>query len=213
MKVIDLNNKCDLKDVINIKNNETLDLPPVQKNTKSSNFEIDLANLMKPREQILSPEDIKIKRKLIIHIKNYIREFPTCLSEFSKIDLSKKSIHELENYLEEIKLIVCQSNSGGVLVGVFHGTCDVIESVAPIINCDLTGLKYIASSNPNILNSVKELSLEYQNLNYIPPEKRLAMLMLQMCYALNTVNKTNKKIEKNLNCSVSENIIQKYDDL
>jgi hypothetical protein len=47
-------------------------------------------------------------------------------------------------------------------LGVFQGACDVLESAAPMVNYDLTGLKFVATKNPNIINSVKEISLEYQ---------------------------------------------------
>ena len=98
-------------------------------------------------------------------------------------------------------------------MGVFQGACDVLESTASMVNYDLTGLKFVATKNPNIINSVKEISLEYQNLNYIPPEKRLALLMFQMCYALNSMNKTNKKIEEKLDKTIPENLNDKYVEL
>ena len=227
MKIIELKNKCDLSQVANNKYAESqsneltvvsdLDFNlPKKSKTKSediSHFDFSLPLPSYNPEPKLSLEEIKEKRKIIIHIKNYIREFPTSLSEFKEIDYGSKSTDQLYNYLEEIKLTVCQSNSGGMLLGVFQGGCDVLESVAPMINYDLTGLKFVASKNPNIIASVKELSLEYQNLNYIPPEKRLALLMFQMCYALNSMNKTNKKIEDKLEKSLPENINEKYVEL
>ena len=216
MKVIDLQNKCKLDDIVN-KNTgnkyEEIPIPKEQTRKVETIPDFDFMSVPFNPQPILSPEDVKEKRKLIIHIKNYLREFPSALSEFKNIDYIHKSILELNNYLDEIKLTVCHSNSGGLLVGVFHGACDILEATAPIINYDLTGLKYIASKNPNILNSVKELSLEYQNLNYIPPEKRLALLMFQMCYALNTMNKTNKRIDSKLDRSISNDIKDKYVEL
>lgn len=223
MKVIELKSKCDLKDVMNNKYNEikSPELPVV------SDFDFNIPANKTPTirstipphifanspfipEPVLSQEEIKEKRKLIIHIKNYLREFPSSLTEFKDIDYGSKTISQLNNYLDEIKLTVCHYNSGGLLLGVFQGSCDVLESAAPILNFDLSGLKYVASRDPGIINSVKEISLEYQNLNYIPPEKRLGLLMFQMCYALNSVNKTNKKIEEKLNKNVPNEINEKY---
>ena len=218
MKVIVLQNKCKLDEIVNKNTGGKYEEIPIPKEqTKKpgviTDLDFDFMSVPFNPKPILSPEEVKEKRKLIIHIKNYLREFSNSLSEFKNIDYTNKTIQELSNYLDEIKLTVCHSNSGGLLVGVFHGACDILEATAPIINYDLTGLKYIASKNPNILNSVKELSLDYQNLNYIPPEKRLALLMFQMCYALNTMNKSNKKIDKKLDNLVSEDLKQKYVEL
>jgi len=243
MKVIDLKNRYDLSVVMNNKNkseelNVVSDLDfdfdfdsiplvyphgasnPLRdkvNNERSTKFDNSILNHIASTpyypEKVSSPEEIKEKRKIIIHIKNYLREFPNCLTDFKNIDYGNKSIHQLNNYLDEIKLTVCHSNSGGILIGVFQGACDVLESVAPMVNYDLTGLKYIATKNPNVLNSVKELSLEYQNLNYISPEKRLALSMFQMCYALNSINKINQKIENKLNKTIPENISEKYIEL
>lgn len=221
MKVINLKNKCDLKDVFNIKpEKKTEDLPLISepKNSEPKNSikhveDFDFSFITKSIEPILSPEEIKEKRKIIIHIKNYIREFPNSLMDFKNIDYNSKNISELLNYLEEIKLTVCNSNSGGLLLGVFQGACDILETSAPIVNFDLTGLHQIAIKNPAVVNSVKELSLEYQNLNYIPPEKRLFMLMFKTCYALNSFNKSNKKIINKLNENIPDNIAEKYIEL
>jgi hypothetical protein len=224
IKSFSLRSKCDLSSVVN-KNaigNPTTELPiipdpPIKQHTKSSynlpifreSFTLSSMN----DDQPISVDDVKEKRKLIIYIKNYLREFPSCLTEFKNIDYNSKSIQQLQNYIEEIKMCVCHSNSGSILLGVFQGGCDVLETLAPIVSFDLTGLKYVATKNPNVIASVKELSLEYQNLNYISPEKRLALLMFQMCYALNSMNKANKKVDDKLSKDLPDTINEKYSDL
>lgn len=209
MEVIEFKKKFDLSDIKNIKNPEQFeepkeDIPP---------FNPEVFDLPVMPIPTLSPEEAKEKRKVIIHIKNYIRSFPESLEEFRNIDLSSKSTPELNNIMEEIKLTVCNSNNGDLFVGLFQGGCDLIESVAPIVNYDLTGLKYIACKNENVIKCVKEISLEYQQLNYIRPEKRLMLLMFTLCYGVNNMNKINNHINNHLNNDIDNNIFDKYDDL
>jgi hypothetical protein len=221
IKTLKLKNKCDLKQVYNVKNIDNSDfthekheirhIKPPKLNNDFMNMSMPIVNLR--NENPLTVDEVKEKRKIIIQIKNYVREFPQVLQDFSTIDFNSKSIHDLNNYLEEIKITVCNRNSGGLLIGAFKAGCNVLENVAPVVGFDLTGLGNIAIENKAIVDSVKEISLEYQNLNYIPPEKRLALMMLQMCYALNSVNKYNKKMDNTLEKNIDENINDKYSDL
>lgn len=219
MKVISLKNKLDLSSVKNTGGEKNTDELPINNDVHNdTRYDIrhdmpDFSKLFHVPEVELSPEQTKEKRKAIIHIKNYLREFPLCLAEFKNVDFNSKNIIQLQNILEEIKLTVCQSNSGGLLVGVFQGGCDILESVAPMVNYNLTGLKYVACNNPNIINAVKEISLEYQNLNYIPPEKRLALLMFQMCYVLNSANKLNSAVDDKMSKAIPEGLEEKYAEL
>jgi hypothetical protein len=213
MEVIEFKKKLDLSDIKNIKETDENkqedqpieDIPP---------FDPNIFNMpLTPITPILSPEETKEKRKMIIHIKNYIKTFPDSLEEFKNMDLSYKTIPELNNLMEEIKLTVCNSNNGDLFLGLFHGGCDLLESVGPIVKYDLTGLKFIATKNENVIKCVKEISLEYQQLNYIRPEKRLLMLMLTLCYGVNNMNKINNNINNHLNKDIDNKISDKYNDL
>lgn len=221
IKTLKLKNKCDLKQIYNMKNVNKNDFAPEKqefKHIKPPRLNHDLMNIPMPivnlkNEFPLSFDEVKEKRKLIIQIKNYVREFPQALQEFSTIDFNSKNIPDLNNYLEEIKITVCNKNSGGIMLGVFRGGCDILENVAPVVGMDLTNLSRVVVENQAIVDSVKEISLEYQNLNYIPPEKRLCLMMLQTCYALNSFNKYNKKMNNTLEKNIDENINDKYSDL
>jgi len=212
MEVIEFDKKLDLTDIKNLnytketekeQEKEQIDIIPP--------FDPSVLNI--PFEPVLSPEECKEKRKLIIHIRNYIKSFPDILDEFKNIDLSSKNINDLNNLIEEIKLTVCNSNNGDLFLGIFQGGCDIIENIAPMINYDLTGLKYIASKNDNVIKCVKEISLEYQQLNYIRPEKRLFLLMFAMCYGVNNMNKLNNHINTHLNSDIDVKINDKYNDI
>lgn len=162
---------------------------------------------------ILTPGEAREKRKTIIHIKNYIREFPDCLDEFKDINFTEKSQNELNNYLEEIRLTVCNSNNSDIFVGLFHGGCDVLEKSGHYIGYDLTGLSTIASKNKNVIKCVKEISLEYQQLNYIKPEKRLMLMMISLCYGVNYMNKMDKNVKLDAEKDIDNNLNKKYSDL
>ena len=221
IKTLKLKNICDLKQIQNNKNVENSGKSDLSHEKKDFSHikppRLTHSEIMsfkpKPIENPLTPDDVKEKRKIIIQIKNYLREFPQALTDFNSIDFNSKNINELNNYLDEIKISVCNSNSGGLMLGVFHGGCTFLESVAPVVGCDLTGLSDISLKNPSIVSCVKEISLEYQNLNYIPPEKRLALIMMQLCYSLNSANKYNKKLNNTLEKNINENLSDKYSDL
>lgn len=207
------NKKFNLSDIKNISNNNEKDdfvMPDTPFNLPTQ----DAITEFYPKfEPVLSPEECKEKRMLIIHIRNYIKSFPEFLEEFKNIDFTSKNISELKNIIEEIKLTVCNSNNGELFLGIFHGGCDLLESCAPIINYDLTGLKYIATKNENIIKCIKEISLEYQQLNYIRPEKRLMLLMFTLCYGVNNHNKATKYLNNHLDNDIDNKICDKYNDI
>lgn len=216
-EIIQLKNKIDLSDIKNVidtksnddDNDETIirDTPPI------NDIPIIPQEFYLPPPIILTPEEAKEKRKKIIHIKNYVKTFPDLLSEFNSINLSEKSIPELENYIEEIKLTVCNNNNSDLYLGLFQGSCNLLESAGKYINYDLTGLSMHACKNPNIIKCVKEISLEYNNLHYIPPEKRLLLLMFSMCYGVNQMNKLKNNINNHIEKDINEDLNIKYQDL
>jgi hypothetical protein len=218
MKIIDMQNNINLTEIMNndVKkdsSNVELEVPKVDKFDDIINdINTDIKPYIEPKI-ILSPEEAIQKRKLILHIKNYILSFPECLEEFKLMNLNAKSMDELNCILEECKLMVCNFNSGGIFLKGFEASCEVIETLGSIIKFDLTGLKYIASHEPNIQKCVKEITLEYMNLNYISPEKRLGMLMFGLCYQVNQMNKTNNNINNLVNSDISEKLEMKYNEL
>ena len=212
MKEITIGKNIDLSEIVNSNKEQlatdTLELPKPE----DDQFFAQLEN-MKSFELPMNPEEAIERRKVIIHIKSYISTFPEYLEEFKKVNWSNKSLQDLNNMRDEIKLIVCNANNQNLFVEFFGAACEGIESIAPMVNYDLTGLQHIACNNQNIIKCVKEISLEYQNVAYIAPEKRLTLLMLVTCNSLNKVNKTTVKLNNCIEAEVKDTIKEKYDDL
>jgi hypothetical protein len=210
MEIIKLKNKIDLSDIKNrsVEENES------DNESEKYNIEDNIPNITDLYTPlILTPEEAKEKRKKIIHIKNYIKTFPDILNEFSLINLSEKSILELDNYIEEIKIMVCSGNNSDLYLGLFQGGCNIIEKGGSYLNYDLTGLSHYALKNDNIIKCVKEISLEYNQMQYIPPEKRLLLLMFSLCYGVNQMNTMKNNINNHMESNIKEELNKKYNDL
>lgn len=225
MQEIKLNNKIDLSDIKNIKSDdsEDLDVKNTSKSTdenevfNSMNYEIPKMDLLQSYEgfntMILSPEEQKEKRKKIIKIKNYLKTFPDILVDFVSIDTKNMSLKDLDDMIEEIRLTVSCGNNSELLVNGFLMGCNIYEKTASYMGVDLDGFSNIVSRDQNIIKCIKEISLEYQNLNYIPPEKRLIMMMFALSYGVYNMNNMKKHINYNTKKNINDEIINKYNDL
>lgn len=217
MQEIKLNNKIDLSDIKNKKND-------VENNVENEeNVENDypvkpmvdfpdmqnMQNFFTP--VILSPEEQKERRKKIIKIKNYIKTFPDILTDFISMDTKNMTLLELDDMIEEIRLTVSSGNNTDLLVNGFLMGCNVYEKSASYMGFNLDGLSNIVARDSNIIKCIKEISLEYQNLNYVPPEKRLLLLMCALSYGVYNMN--NMKNQINNNNNIDDNLKEKYNDL
>ena len=173
------------------------------------NFKYDF----QPPEPILTPEEARSRREKIIKIQRYIQNFDSLLFEFKNIDYSSKKVEELDNYLEEIRLIVTNKNSNNLLgIGYTQGI-GLIESMAPYLNMDLQGLSAICARNEAINDCLKEISIEYLNTRYMKPTYRIAILTAGIAIQLNSVNKSNKIINSYLDKKLDEDLKNKYNDI
>jgi hypothetical protein len=170
-------------------------------------------NQMETQKPILTPEEAKFRREKIIKIQRYIHNFENLLMEFKSIDLSSKSTEELENYLEEIRLIVNNKNSNNILVIGYNQGLGVIESMSPYLNMDLQGLSAICSRDQAINDCLKEISIEYLNSKYMKPTYRLAILTAGIALKLNSVNKSNVIINNYLDKKLDNDLEDKYNDI
>lgn len=161
----------------------------------------------------LTPEQVKERRKLILHIQRYIQSFPKICEEWSRVDLKSKTIEQLQNIMEEIKLTVGNSNSQQLGIFAYQSGMNIVEGMGPMFKMDLTGLTATACQDRAIINCIKELSLEYMNLNYISPEKRLAVLTCGLALAIDRRNKQNNIIDSFLEQETDKDIVEEYKEL
>lgn len=188
-----------------------------QKDTDNNNDNIIDDDIFKDmflnQKPILTPEEAKFRREKIIKIQRYIYNFENLLLEFKSIDLTTKSTEELENYLEEIRLIVNNKNSNNILVIGYNQGLGVLESISPYLNMDLQGLSAICSRDQAINDCLKEISIEYLNSKYMKPTYRLAILTAGIALKLNSVNKSNMIINNYLDKKLDNDFEEKYNDI
>lgn len=214
VKVIELNkNKHDISVVTGEKKEEEeVDLDFLQ---QTSNYPIMPMGMEIRTDPTcnLTPEQVKERRKLILHIQRYIKSFPKICKEWENVELNKKTIEELQNLLEEIKLTVGNSNSQQLGIFAYQSGMNMVESMGGMFNMELHGLTQTACQDPAIINCLKELSLEYMNLNYISPEKRLAVLTCGLALGIDRRNKQKKIIGGFLDQETEKDIEDEFKDL
>lgn len=209
-KSFDLSSLKNTKETISKDDNENEN---VQENNDIDMFKEMYLNQIETQKPILTPEEAKFRREKIIKIQRYIQNFENLLMEFKSIDLSSKSTEELENYLEEIRLIVNNKNSNNILAIGYNQGLGVIESISPYLNMDLQGLSAICSRDQAINDCLKEISIEYLNSKYMKPTYRLVILTAGIALKLNSVNKSNVIINNYLDKKLDNDLEDKYNDI
>ena len=161
----------------------------------------------------MSPHEQKEKRKLINYVKSYIKIYPIQLSEFKEINLTDKTISELNDLKDEMQRTVSSSKGLKMFNGLLYAGCDILEKGAPRVGYDLTGLKQITMQNEDVEQCVQEIALEYQQDQNVRPEKRLLLMMLSICYGVNYFNKNKPNMQNNVENNINKDINNKYSDL
>lgn len=218
VEVFNLSNKNDTETIESIKkenvmgsNNDILQ-PKEEKQSK----------LMTPQlmpEPIMTPEDAQLRRSKILEVSNWINHprLGRHLIEFRSEDLNSKTIQELDVLLAEIKYTVNSKNNTFGMENAFKTGNIMIETMTNrFTNYDLTGYSQIMNNDDRVLDTVAEISLNYQNLSYVSPEKRLMYYMISSAIAVNSMNKAKqnqKVITDNLSKKLDEKVINKYNDL
>lgn len=191
---------------------------PEEENNTTSDYLDEFMNMQKDQfiqpQIILTPEEIRIKRSKIIKIQRYIQNFNRDLKDFENINIADKSNEELDNIIQDIQLIIGNKNANNMIALGFTQGLGMLESAAPYLNMDLTGLSMIALKDEAIKDCIKELSIELMgDLKYVKPHIRLGLLTGALCFQLNNINKTNSIINNYIDKSINDDIKIKYNDL
>lgn len=191
---------------------------PEEENNTTSDYLDEFMNMQKDQfiqpQIILTPEEIRIKRSKIIKIQRYIQNFNRDLKDFENINIADKSNEELDNIIQDIQLIIGNKNANNMIALGFTQGLGMLESAAPYLNMDLTGLSMIALKDEAIRDCIKELSIELMgDLKYVKPHIRLGLLTGALCFQLNNINKTNSIINNYIDKSINDDIKIKYNDL
>jgi hypothetical protein len=122
------------------------------------------------------------RRKLVLIIQRYEKSrFRDFLASMN-IDLSQDSIdkfdnRELEKLLDDCRYTISQKNGNNMIETGSLKAIEMMESFLTNIY-KIDGLSKVLKSNEQFLDTLTELSLEYANLTYISPEKRMAYIVL-----------------------------------
>ena len=152
-------------------------------------------------------ESDKIRKKdILLKIRLYIDNFNERLSqkligitkqEQNKFisNLNECSIIQLEEYLEQIRIIITQNNAKEGLKRAFVGTCSLIETTSPYLGLNLKGYTACMCMDPNTSDLITEIYIE--NASYFQkftnPIVRLGIVMGSTALQLDGANNAREK--------------------
>lgn len=167
---------------------------------------------------IIEDEQMMI-RKRSTEIRNWLNHprLGRHLKDYKNINLDGRSLAELDNLIQEIKYAVNSKNNSNNVENFFkYGTLTIENMANRFTNLDLTGYSAFVNKDDQILDTVAEVSMSYQDLSYVSPEKRLIFGLVSSAMLVNSINKNAKVMDSNkemLNKPVSQSIISDYNDL
>jgi len=134
-------------------------------NTKSASEE--------PREQPFSEE----RQDAIHKITQYKEAFPASCALVELDSLKYMSEDELDEYLQRIRFSVSTKNCGNFIGSSINGAIYFGEKLGTQYYPQIKGLHADLNAKKEYHDLLTEISIEYSQLRYIPPEYRLLMLV------------------------------------
>jgi hypothetical protein len=156
-------------------------------------------------------DDTIDRRRLIQSIKNKYKAFPDRLSHVDMQSLETLSIDELDLLREDCRYSINTHGSSGHAELLYRMGMIGIENVA----CTFTPLKLegyaMMVTQPHIMDLVKEIALDYEELIYVDPKIRLGQALLLSALTLH-VNNSGKESTQ-VTTEISESLREKNKDL
>ena len=137
------------------------------------------------------------KRELIAKIQQYKSLFPKALSKF-KIK-KNPSIEELQEYLDEMDVIVSTDNVEQFLTDSILQCIKLIEGVSSYTKYDISGLCEMLKANKQFDTLMKQLYIKYKVFSNVPVEYSAVILVSTTAYLCMMKNKKKKELEEYLN--------------
>jgi hypothetical protein len=137
------------------------------------------------------------KRELIAKIQQYKSLFPKALSKF-KIK-KNPSIEELQEYLDEMDVIVSTDNVEQFLTDSILQCIKLIEGVSSYTKYDISGLCEMLKANKQFDTLMKQLYIKYKVFSNVPVEYSAVILISTTAYLCMMKNKKKKELEEYLN--------------
>jgi hypothetical protein len=164
------------------------------------------------------PADVlieKTKTKLQISRRkelfgNYLKGFGDRL-DAEKLELL--SATELKQLLDEVRVTIGCRHSASMITTSYIQYASLVENIAPSFGLNLTNLKNHILNNEQLLETLTEVSLEYEDFAYISPLPRLALQTCNLIFGLHTHNKKLEEEKLIDNAAIPNTIIDNFSDL
>lgn len=170
------------------------------------------------KENLLTvdPDIIEIQ-KLRLSIMRYKQLFPNHLilygDRLTLENLEKLTQDQLQRFLDEVKITVGSRNSASMITTSYMSAMGLAETLGPKLNMKLQGLQASLMNNQMIMETLTEISLEYESLAYINPIQRLAIQTGQHILFLHQQNKANEQKEIFLKENTKKEIVEEFKDI
>jgi hypothetical protein len=139
----------------------------------------------------ISEEDKTQRRKLIRKISRYKALFSKELTEISGNleGLGSKSLDELIDLENDVSFMVSTRKSLQASRSMFIGGLTIGEGLSHHVGLKLKGLTQVASNNVELLETVDEISVKYEEIFSVDPVTRLGLILTQLILAVDTHNR------------------------
>lgn len=156
-------------------------------------------------------DKIKIKTKIL----HYYEKFPSELQSYSvKMNsLDELSHDDLILLAEEVKLVVNQRTSGGLIKSLYFTGAGFLEAMSMGFGFDLTGFKNKLQENSQVQKCLDMIALEYDDYATAPPQVMLAFCTLNAVTSVYENNLKDKVIKNETAKSIAPELADQYKDL
>ena len=145
-----------------------------------------------PEPEQLSAEEKEERRQLIRKVGRYRALFPKEISDINVSNLDALPLQKLRDLSKDVEFLVATRRSAKACRSLFIGSLVGLEAMAPYAGMDLKGLSNVAASSEDLLLTVDECAVRYEQAIEIDPLARLAIGVAQLALAVDSHNKRQR---------------------
>jgi hypothetical protein len=140
----------------------------------------------------LSVEQKEERRQLIRRVGRYRALFPGELVDINTSNLDSLPLQKLRDLSQDVEFLVATRRSAKACRSLFIGGLQGLEVVGPYAGLELKGLSNVAAASEDLLLTVDECAIKYEQMVQIDPLARLAIGVAQLALAVDAHNKRQK---------------------
>ena len=137
----------------------------------------------------LSAEEKEERRQLIRKIGRYRALFPKELEDIQTTGLDSMPLEQLRDLGQDVEFLVGTRRSAKAVRGLFIGGIQGVEAAGPFLGLELKGLANVAAASEDLLSTVDEVAVKWENQIYIDPVARLGLAVVQLALAVDSHNR------------------------